>query len=75
MTHKEEHDAYIAKLRAAGRALASYQCPHCKNEIFTLAAPAGERWDSLASCPHCPELHFKYTVGDFAHATAFPVLK
>ena len=73
MTHKEEYESYIAKLREQGRVLASYNCPACKNEIFTLAAPAGERWDTLAACPHCPELHMKFTTGNFADAKAFHV--
>lgn len=71
MSLKEEHQTYIARLRAAGKQIVAYQCPHCCELIETLAAPKGQVWDSVSACPDCNELHMKYTVGDFASATTF----
>jgi predicted RNA-binding Zn-ribbon protein involved in translation (DUF1610 family) len=73
MTKKEEYEAYIAKVRARGVAITEYSCPNCGEEIMTRAAAPGETWDTLSSCPHCDELHMKYTIGDFATATPFNI--
>lgn len=71
MSLNQEYLAYIAKVRARGDELVQYKCPDCKEQIETRAAPMGEQWDTLAACPHCNELHMKYTVGNFAYATHF----
>lgn len=66
MISKELHTAYIASLRASAKPIASYACPHCAEQIETLAAPAGEQWGTLCVCPHCQKMHLKITNGDTA---------
>lgn len=58
-----EYQAYIAKLRAAGKLVVYYFCPHCEKQIDTQAAPVGVKWDTLSACPHCQGVHFKVTKG------------
>ena len=59
---------YIAKLESAGKPITSYVYPECQGAIKTQAAPAGQAWDTLSSCPHCDELHLKLTTGTTAWA-------
>lgn len=72
MSTKDDYEKYIGKLRAQGVKLTEYECVDCKTMIQTRAAPKGEYWDTASACPHCNELHFKYTIGDYAYAAPFP---
>lgn len=67
-TKMHQYQDYIAKLQTMGKQIASYECPECKGEIKTQAAPAGEVWDTLSACPHCDEMHIKFTEGATARA-------
>lgn len=59
MTLKQQYTAYIARLKKRGDKLASYRCPHCREQIEAPAPPRGQKWDSMVECPHCGNLHFK----------------
>lgn len=65
---KQQYLDYIAKLEAAGKPVTNYVCPECQGAIKTQAAPDGQGWDTLSSCPHCDELHLKFTEGATAWA-------
>lgn len=72
MTLKERHEDYIARLRARGDEITNYECPDCGGVIDTMAAPEGESWDTLSTCPHCEGLHMKFTNGSSADGEALP---
>lgn len=61
MSLLEKHIAHIARLRSAKVRILSYQCPKCGETIDTQAAPKGDAWDTLTTCPHCDDLHMKIT--------------
>lgn len=59
MSLKQEYQAFIAKVRNDGGRLLNFPCPCCQEEIETLAAPDGDVWDTLATCPHCEGVFIK----------------
>lgn len=60
MSLLQDYQRWIANARAAGQPLAGYSCPHCGQAIETLRpSPDVEPFDSLTTCPHCQQLHFK----------------
>lgn len=63
-THKQRHDEYIARLKAAGIATVSYLAPCCGVELETRAAESGEYWDTAVQCPDCDCLYWKITSPD-----------
>jgi ssDNA-binding Zn-finger/Zn-ribbon topoisomerase 1 len=72
MSLKQQYENYIARLRARGDEITNYECPDCGGVIDTKAAPEGESWDTLSTCPHCEALHMKSTNGSSAHGEALP---
>ena len=64
---KQQLDAYNARLKQHGHTLITLECPHCQCLIETQAAPAGEKWDSLATCPSCERIYMKLTDGSKAY--------
>lgn len=65
----------IERLKANGYKLLAFQCPACKKEIQTQAAPEGEKWDSFAECPHCESFFAKITQGGNAWGVLVEGLK
>ena len=65
---RAKHNAYMFQWKASGRRTLAYTAPCCGATIETTAPPKGETWDSLATCPHCGELHFKVVTFDRATA-------
>jgi uncharacterized Zn finger protein (UPF0148 family) len=72
MSLKQQYEDYIARLRTRGDDITNYECPDCGAVIDTKAAPEGESWDTLSTCPHCEGLHMKFTTGNSAHGEALP---
>jgi Zn finger protein HypA/HybF involved in hydrogenase expression len=68
MALKQDYEDYFARLRQRGEPITEYRCPDCDQPIMTRAAPYGEVWDTLATCPHCEGLHMKITSGANARA-------
>lgn len=68
----QQYQNYIDRLQSMGKQIATYKCPTCQSEIKTQAAPAGEVWDTLSTCPHCDSLHLKFTKGATASAASMP---
>ncbi|OFC62605.1 hypothetical protein [Candidatus Erwinia dacicola] len=58
---KEKYAAFIKRVEGNGTATLGFYCPHCKSAILTLAAPAGETWDSMSTCPYCEGIFMKIT--------------
>ena len=56
---KEQYLTYISKLKASGKEVVAYNCPHCNAKLETLAPPPGEIYDSAVVCYECELLHFK----------------
>lgn len=57
----EKYQAYIAKIRAHGHPLASFECPAC-TQILETERPyldGNEKWDSWGTCPYCESIFFK----------------
>ena len=65
----ESHNAHIEKIKAAGKPVLSNLVPCCNREIETPAPDAGDEWDTLATCPHCNELHMKVVTSTTVTAT------
>lgn len=55
------YQAAVQALKAKGAKLLAYGCPHCRKILKTLAAPKGEKWDSLSMCPHCDNVYMRFT--------------
>ncbi|WP_183012804.1 hypothetical protein [Achromobacter sp. UMC46] len=70
---KQAHQDYIAHLRARGNEITNYECPDCGGVIETQAAPDGESWGMLSTCPLCAGLHMQFTNGSSAHGVALPI--
>ncbi|SMG60811.1 hypothetical protein SAMN03159353_103932 [Cedecea sp. NFIX57] len=52
---------FIARAKSNGAAMLSFHCPHCNSEILTPAAPVGDAWNSMSTCPYCEGLFMKVT--------------
>jgi hypothetical protein len=61
---KQEHEQYIALLRAAGDPITTYQTPCCGKAVECRAGVSGEVWDTLTTCVHCGALHVRVTGPD-----------
>lgn len=62
------HAQYIDHMRERGRHIIRYECPSCEQPINTLCGEYGQKWDTIAICPHCNTLHLKVTHFDQAYA-------
>lgn len=58
-TLAEQHAEFIARVKRNGGKLLTLKCPECDKPIETQAAPKGDRWTSLAVCPHCEAYYSK----------------
>lgn len=70
-----EYKRHINALKARSVAITDYQCPNnaCTGpRIETRAAPVGEYWDTISTCPYCNTLHMKWTRGANAFAEMVP---
>lgn len=61
---KQRHAAWIARAKANGATILSYRVPCCDATMEDRAAGPGERWDILATCPHCGGLYLKISTAD-----------
>lgn len=59
MNLKDKYLSYIKRAEERLAPLISFQCPKCSETIKTLAAPKGETWDSLSTCPFCEQVFIK----------------
>ncbi|HCG2926643.1 TPA: hypothetical protein ACNFPO_004438 [Citrobacter freundii] len=57
---KQQYQAFIARIKERGGKLIMFSCPLCHGEIETPAAPLGDVWDSISTCPHCTGMFVKY---------------
>ncbi|OVZ94895.1 hypothetical protein CBW58_02140 [Yersinia frederiksenii] len=57
---KQQYQAFIARVKERGRKVLKFSCPHCHEEIETPAAPQGDVWDSISTCPFCEGMFVKY---------------
>lgn len=54
-----KYQTWLEKMKAAGKALASYGCPSCGGVIHSLRPQQGDTYDTAVSCPFCNRLHFR----------------
>lgn len=52
-TLMQQYTAYNDRLKARGVQFLTFQCPACSSAIEVQQPGLGEKWDTLASCPHC----------------------
>ena len=57
---KQQYQAFIARVKERGGKVLMFSCPHCHEEIETPAAPLGDVWDSISTCPFCSAMFVKY---------------
>ena len=62
-TLKQRHDDHIAKLKASGVTLTSFNCPACNTVILTRVPDSGV-YDTVTLCPECEEIFFKIVHAD-----------
>lgn len=74
-TLKQKHDEFIAKVKAAGKKTLIYTAPCCGKSIEDPAAPKGDWWDTLATCPHCNEIYMKVSTSTSITATLVALKK
>ncbi|MFC7508426.1 hypothetical protein ACFQUX_16750 [Pantoea stewartii] len=55
--------SFIERCRINDTPTASFVCPYCGSTLWTLAAPPGEVWTSLCSCPFCDGMFGKVVKG------------
>lgn len=65
---RRRHDEWLAKAAARGDKLLTYKVPCCGGGMQDRAAPEGEVWDTLATCPHCGGHYLKITHHTFIEA-------
>ncbi|MBX9868181.1 MAG: hypothetical protein K2X63_00140 [Burkholderiaceae bacterium] len=68
-TLKQQHEAFIARIKATGAKTLTYTAPCCGKSIEDRAAPKGDVWDTLAMCPHCGEKYMKVSTSTVITAT------
>lgn len=56
---KQDYQAFISRCKANGSSLLSFKCPQCSSDIKTLAAPQGDEWNSITTCPFCNTVFMK----------------
>lgn len=56
---RQHHQEYLARHRASGSKLLTYQTPCCGYRQTTVAAEPGETWDSAAVCLGCGSLYWR----------------
>jgi len=54
-----KHEAWLKRVKAAGRSLVGYACPVCTCHIDSLLPDPGDIYSTMVSCPNCGELHFR----------------
>lgn len=66
----QKYHEYNARLREQGTRMLTFQCPNqgCGNDIEVQAAPKGDTWDTLTTCPHCEQMFFRITHHDRVEA-------
>lgn len=57
---RRRHDAFIERIKAAGRPVLPYTTPCCQTALETSAPSNSQRWDSLCTCPGCGRLYIKW---------------
>lgn len=59
----QKHEEYIARVRAKGAKILSYDCPNPEcGKAVEVIVPENKRagtWDTSCTCPHCGDLQFK----------------
>lgn len=68
-TLKQKHDEFIAKVKATGAKTLIYTAPCCGKSIEDRAAPKGDKWDTLSTCPYCNEIYMKVSTSTVITAT------
>jgi hypothetical protein len=63
-TLKEKHEAYLARLKAAGVPTLTYRTPCCDSAMADRPGPSTGQWDSLSMCTTCGELFMKISKAD-----------
>ncbi|EKN3971057.1 hypothetical protein ACULTK_004544 [Yersinia enterocolitica] len=56
---KQKYQVFISRCRANGTPLLRFTCPQCNSDIETLAAPHGDEWNSISTCPFCDVVYMK----------------
>lgn len=69
---KQQYQAFIARVKERGGKVLMFSCPHCHEDIETLAAPPGEVWDSITTCPFCDAMFVKYATHHSVTTVAMP---
>lgn len=65
---RRRHEEWLAKCAARGDRLLTYTAPCCGRPLRDRAAPEGQTWDTMATCPHCGEHYLKITHHTFIEA-------
>lgn len=55
----EQHNDFIARVKARGGKTATYRTPCCKKPLEDRLATAGECWDTMSVCPYCGAHYIK----------------
>ncbi len=71
----KRYNAHIALMKASRVPLAHYLCPDCNQAIECLIPQHGQVYDSLVTCPHCEQTHFKAVHSDGAVDIVQPITK
>lgn len=72
MTRLDDYVAYMDQVRAEGRPIVAYEPPCGCPAIETEAPDDADVWDTLSTCPHCGDLHYKVVYFDHAEGYARP---
>ena len=61
----QQHDDYVARVKASGAPTRTYRTPCCGKELEDpVPHEPGDQWDSLTQCPHCNALYMKVARAD-----------
>ena len=63
MNIQQAHAEHIERCRAAGKTIITYRIIACGHWHESIAAPAGERWETVAMCIQCGKPYLKITKG------------
>ncbi|SEL25484.1 hypothetical protein SAMN04487787_108134 [Kosakonia sacchari] len=72
MSLKQEYQAFIARVKERGGQVLMFSCPRCHEKIDTPAAPLGDVWDSISTCPFCSAMFVKYVTHNSVTTAAMP---
>lgn len=67
--NKQNYDAHIARLKAFGAKILSFNTPCCGKVVETQAPAFPAAWASQENCPHCGKLYLKTSTAREAFAT------